>query len=120
MKLSAMKPIALVLSRSLWTTAPRSLGGGLGASFILFLSPGDPFSVLLEGQMSSDAAREGLREALGAPKAWYSQYLAWLFNILHGNFGTSIRTGLPVSGELLRVGLNTLILTIGSMLVTLL
>src|SRR3970282_2375188 len=64
--------------------------------------------------------REGLREALGAPRAWYSQYLAWLFNILHGNFGTSIRAGLPVSGELLRVGLNTLILTIGSMLVTLL
>lgn len=115
-----MKPIALVLSRELVITALLLLGVSFVVFIILFLSPGDPFSVLLEGQMSSDAAREGLREALGAPRAWYSQYLAWLFNILHGNFGTSIRTGLPVSGELLRVGLNTLILTIGSMLVTLL
>ena len=40
--------------------------------------------------------------------------------MLSGNFGTSIRTGLPVLGEVLRVGINTLILTIGSMLVTLL
>src|SRR3990170_8649116 len=120
MKLSAIRPIALVLSRELIITALLLLGVSFVVFIILFASPGDPFSVLLEGQLSSDAAREGLREALGAPKAWYSQYLAWLFNILHGNFGTSIRTGLPVSGELLRVGLNTLILTIGSMLVTLL
>jgi peptide/nickel transport system permease protein len=40
--------------------------------------------------------------------------------MLMGDFGTSIRTGLPVLGEVLRVGLNTLILTLGSLVVTLL
>ena len=44
-------------------------------------------------------------------------YTVW--SMLQGNFGTSIRTGLPVLKEVLRVGLNTLVLTIGSMLVTL-
>jgi peptide/nickel transport system permease protein len=87
---------------------------------ILYLSPGDPFSVLLEGQMASDEARAGVREAMGAPKTWYAQYLSWLGNMLTGNFGTSVRTGMPVAGELLRTGLKTLLLTLGSMLVTLL
>jgi peptide/nickel transport system permease protein len=40
--------------------------------------------------------------------------------MLSGNFGTSIRTGLPVFGELMRVGGATLILTLGSLAVTLL
>jgi len=38
----------------------------------------------------------------------------------HGNLGTSIRTGVPVAGEIVRAGPNTLYLTLGSLLVTLL
>ena len=75
---------------------------------------------MLKGQMLSGAAKEGAREALGISQAWYSQYLSWLVNMLHGNFGTSTRTGLPVLGEVIRVGINTLYLTVASMLVTLL
>ncbi len=120
MKISAIRPIALVLSRELLITALLLLGVSFVVFVILYLSPGDPFSVLLEGQMPTDEARAGLREALGVQKAWYAQYFAWLANMLRGDFGTSIRTGLSVSGELVRVGANTLILTIGSMLVTLL
>jgi peptide/nickel transport system permease protein len=48
------------------------------------------------------------------------QYLSWLAGMLTGNFGTSIRMGLPVLPEVLHVGLNTLILTIGSLIITLL
>jgi peptide/nickel transport system permease protein len=120
MKLSAIRPIALLLSRELLITAFLLLGVSFVVFIILYLSPGDPFSVLLEGQLSSAEARAGVREALGVPKSWYVQYLSWLAGMLHGNFGTSIRTGLPVLSEVLRVGWNTLILTIGSMFVTLL
>jgi peptide/nickel transport system permease protein len=120
MKLSALRPIALVLSRELVITAFLLLGVSFVVFIILYLSPGDPFSVLLEGQLSSAEARAGVREALGVPKAWYAQYVSWLMGMLQGNFGASIRTGLPVLSEVLRVGFNTLILTIGSMLVTLL
>ena len=120
MKLSAIRPIALVLSRELAITALLLLGVSFVVFIILFSSPGDPFSVLLEGQMSSAEAREGVREALGVSRSWYTQYLSWLAAMFQGNFGTSIRTGLPVLSEVLRVGWNTLILTIGSMIVTLL
>jgi peptide/nickel transport system permease protein len=120
MNISAVRPIALVLSRELVITALLLLGVSFVVFIILYLSPGDPFSVLLEGQLSSAEARSGLREALGVPKSWYAQYLSWLAGMLTGNFGTSIRTGMPVLSEVLRVGLNTLILTVGSLIVTLL
>jgi peptide/nickel transport system permease protein len=119
MKLSAIRPVALVLSRELVITLLLLLGVSFVVFIILYLSPGDPFSVLLEGQVSTEEARAGLREALGVPKSWYAQYLSWLTGMLQGNFGTSIRTGLPVLKEVLRVGLNTLILTLGSMFITL-
>ena len=119
-KLSALRPVTLVLSRELALTALLLLGVSFVVFVILFLAPGDPFSVLLEGQMPSHEARAGIRDALGVPKTWYVQYVSWLGNLLRGNFGTSIRTGLPVFDEIVRVGLSTLYLTLGSMLVTLL
>jgi peptide/nickel transport system permease protein len=119
MKLSALRPVAFVLSRELAITALLLIGVSAVVFIILYLSPGDPFSVLLEGQMASDEARAGVREAMGVSRTWYGQYLSWLGNMLTGNFGTSIRTGMPVAGELLRTGLNTLLLTLGSLLVTL-
>ena len=120
MKFSAIRPIALVLSRELSITALLLLGVSFVVFIILYLSPGDPFSVLLEGQLSSAEAQADLREALGVPQSWYSQYLSWLAGMLQGNFGNSIRTGLPVLKEVFRMGLNTLVLTLGSMLITLL
>ena len=104
MKLSAIRPIALVLSRELTITALLLLGVSFVVFIILYLSPGDPFSVLLEGQLSTAEARAGVREAMGVPESWYGQYLSWLAGMLQGNFGTSIRTGLPVLPEVLRVG----------------
>ncbi len=101
-------------------TAFLLLGVSLVVFVILYLSPGDPFSVLLEGQLSDEQARAGLREAMGVPKAWYAQYLGWLSGMLRGNFGTSVRTGLPVLKEVARTGMNTIVLTIGSLLITLL
>jgi len=96
----------------------------LGVSFvvfvILFSAPGDPFSILLEGQMPSQQALAGVREALGAPQSWYGQYGSWLLNLFKGNLGTSVRSGLPVARELLTISLNTVLLTAGSMIVTML
>ena len=120
MKLSSVRPIALLISKELVIAALLLLGVSFVIFIILFLSPGDPFSTMLKVQMLSGAAKAGAKEALGMSPAWYSQYLSWLVNMLHGDFGTSTRTGLPVLGEVIRVGINTLYLTIGSMLVTLL
>lgn len=114
-----MRPIARVLGRELTITGLLLLGVSFVVFTILYLSPGDPFSVLLEGQAMSEEARAGVREAMGVEKSWYRQYLSWLFDMLRGDFGTSVRTGLPVLSEVARVGLNTLMLTVGSLLVTL-
>jgi len=119
-KLSAIRPIALVLSRELAMTVLLLLGVSLVVFTILYFSPGDPFSVLLEGQLSSDDAQKNVREALGVSRSWYAQYWSWLAGMFAGNFGTSIRTGMPVLTELVRTGLNTLVLTLGSLIITLL
>ncbi len=119
MKLSSIRPVAFLISKELVIAALLLLGVSFVIFIILFLSPGDPFGVMLKGQMISGSAKAGVREALSMSSAWYSQYLSWLVNMLHGDFGTSTRTGLPVLSEVIRVGINTLYLTIGSMLVTL-
>ena len=120
MNRKGVKPVARVLAREVAVTALLLLGVSVVVFGILYLSPGDPFGLLLEGQMSAGAPGSGVREAMGVPKAWYAQYLSWLAGMLRGNFGASIRTGLPVLNEISRVGLNTLLLTLGSMAVTLL
>ena len=120
MKLASIRPIALVLSRELAITGLLLLGVSALVFGILYLSPGDPFSVLLEGQAITEESRAGVREALGVQKTWYGSYLSWILGMLGGDFGTSIRSGLPVLQEVLRTGLNTLVLTIGSLLITLL
>ena len=118
MKLSAIKPVARVLRRELAVTALLLLGVSIVVFAVLYLAPGDPLNALLEGQ--SPRAQLALREALGVPQTWYGRYGAWLLKVLQGNFGNSIRTGLPVLPELARVGVNTLYLTLGSLFLTLL
>lgn len=119
MKLSAVRPVARMLLREAGITVLLLLGVSLVVFIILYLSPGDPFSVLLEGQMGVSRETQGVHEAMGVPTSWYVQYYSWLANMLRGNFGASIRTGLPVLGEIVRVGVNTLYLTMGAMFITL-
>jgi peptide/nickel transport system permease protein len=120
MKLAAIKPVSRVLLRELAVTALLLFGVSVVVFGILYLAPGDPFSVLLEGQSPRSEAALGMREALGVPQSWYGQYAAWFGKVLQGNLGNSIRTGLPVLPELARAGVNTLYLTLGSLLLTLL
>jgi peptide/nickel transport system permease protein len=119
MKLSAIKPVSRALARELAVTALLLLGVSVVVFAILYLAPGDPINVLLEGQSPRSELALGMREALGVPRTWYGQYAAWFGKVLQGDFGSSIRTGVPVLPELARVGVNTLILTLGSLLLTL-
>ncbi|MFG1951849.1 ABC transporter permease [Micromonospora sp. NPDC048830] len=58
--------------------------------------PGSPVDVLA-GPYSDAGARARLAEQLGLDKPMVVQYLAWLGQVLQGNFGTSMFSGLPVS-----------------------
>jgi peptide/nickel transport system permease protein len=120
MKLASIRPITVMISKELAIAALLLLGVSFVVFIVLFLAPGDPFSSLLKGQTASAAIGTAARSDSGGSAAWYFQYLSWLGNIMSGNFGTSIRTGLPVLSEVIRVAINTLYLTLGSLLITLL
>src|SRR5690242_13702570 len=107
MKLASLKPIGRVLARELMVTALLLFGVSIVVFAILNLAPGDPFSVLLEGQAPRDAAAS-IGQAIGVPQTALGRYAAWLGRLLQGDLGHSIRTGLPVLPEIARVGMNTL------------
>src|SRR6266702_3726776 len=44
---------------------------------------------------------EQLKRFFGLDKPWYTQYLAWVGRLAHGDFGTSGRTGKPVMSLIL-------------------
>ncbi len=68
---------------------------------ILRVLPGDPCLAMLSGRNVGPEQIANCRKALGIDRPVYQQYLAYLRGILRGDFGESIRSGLPVTTELL-------------------
>jgi len=87
----------------------------IGVSVIVFslvrLMPGDPAELLLGEDYTQEAAEE-LRAEWGLDKPIYIQYLIFLKQLLRGDLGTSIRSGLPVTQELTSRFKNTVQLAI--------
>ena len=72
---------------------------GIVALFVfslLYIAPGDPAAVIA-GDQASPADVERIRQGLGLDRPFLVQFWTWLWNILHGDLGTSIFTNLPVS-----------------------
>jgi peptide/nickel transport system permease protein len=92
----------------------------IAASIVVFLlihlAPGDPLLVLL-GERATAEQVQRMREAFGLDQPLHVQYLKFLKNCLQGNFGISIRHGVP-SGTLVLERLPvTLELVLASMLI---
>ena len=68
---------------------------------LLRVAPGDPVDAIL-GSGANEASRELLREKLGLSASLLSQYLSYLNNIMHLNFGESLRTQEPVLNIILK------------------
>lgn len=60
------------------------------------LLPGDPILVMA-GESRDEATIQMLRERYHMNDPVIMQYLYWLGDVLRGDFGTSLRTGLPVT-----------------------
>lgn len=74
-----------------------SLWALVSASFLMIhLIPGDPVRSAL-GPAASQALVEARRESLGLNDPLWEQYWHFLRNLVTGDLGTSITTGLPVS-----------------------
>lgn len=82
--------------RRLLLTLPVMLVVALFVYGLLDLAPGDP-AVFLAGEEASleDIAR--IRQTLGLDQPFYHRFALWLMNVLQGDLGTSLFTGVPVS-----------------------
>ena len=114
------KPILKLVLREFFIAILLLLGVSILIFSILNLAPGDPLHIFINIQTQNPEEIAAIKRELGLDRSIAVQYLSWLNNLVHGNFGNSFRTGRPVFGELIKVGVNTLILTIGSLIVTLL
>lgn len=91
----------------------------LGMTFIVFASlyiaPGDP-AELAAGPSATTAEVEAMRSYLGLDQPFLVQYGRYLWNLFHGNLGTSYLTRQPIVDELAVRLPNTLNLAVFSML----
>jgi peptide/nickel transport system permease protein len=85
----------------------------LAVSVLIFICtqilPGDVASAVL-GQQATPEALKVFRAELGLDKPAYLRYLAWLFGVLHGDFGRSLTNQRIIIDELGPRFLNTLFL----------
>ena len=97
-----------ILKRLVYVT-PVAFGVSLVCFLLVHLAPGDPLSAVLPVDATQGMIDE-MRSAYGYDKPLPVQYAIWLWHVLQGDLGTSIATGRPVLGEVVRAVINSLIL----------
>lgn len=78
--------------------------------FLVRIVPGDPAIAIL-GDSASQEALERFREQMGLKDPLHVQYIRFLVDIVRGNLGNSMVTGLPVKDQLIWALPHTLELT---------
>jgi peptide/nickel transport system permease protein len=108
-----------VLSYTLRRLAATIPVMGVVALFVfslLYLSPGDPAAVIAgDIATADDIAR--IRAKLGLDQPYFERFGTWLWALAHGDLGTSIFTGLPVTTLIGQRVEPTLALTLCTLLV---
>lgn len=107
--------ISYVIRRLL--IAIPTLIGVVTVSFMLVrVVPGDPARTAA-GPDATAADVERIRQQLGLDDPWWKQYVDYLVGIVHGDLGTSSRTGQSVLGEVLARLPNTMTLAVGALVI---
>ena len=78
---------------------------------ILHLLPGDPIQVML-GESAALSDQVKLRAELGLDQPIYKQIFNSFSQIIHGDFGNSILTGMPIKEQIVFAMKNTYILAL--------
>ena len=102
------------LGHRLLGVLPVMFGVSVVIFILMHLAPGDVATVLL-GPQATEAAKTELRHALGLDLPLPVQYGKWLLRTASGDFGTSVATQLNVVTLVLPRFLNTLLLTVASL-----
>jgi len=84
------------IARRVVATIPVMAVVALFVFSLLYIAPGDPAAVIA-GDQASPADVERIRENLGLDRPFLVRFGEWLWQVLHGDLGTSIFTNLPVT-----------------------
>lgn len=99
------------IGKRLLMLIPVILGVTLVIFIMLALTPGDPARQILGGEATEEQVQE-LREKLGLNDPLPVRYVRYLWDMLHGDLGTSYSSKQPVTKELLERFPTTLLLSI--------
>lgn len=88
--------------------------------FIIFtimnITPGDPGRLIL-GPTASQSAVDEFNERFGINDPFFTRFFDYCAGLLHGDFGTSYRSGAPVIEEIFARFPYTLILALASIVI---
>jgi peptide/nickel transport system permease protein len=84
--------------------------------FVLMRTTGDPITAALGGRLTQAQLHERIHAA-GYDRPLFTQYLEYLGNILHGDFGTTLSDHRPVTEVLTTFGTATLELAVYALIV---
>ncbi|MBN8892749.1 MAG: ABC transporter permease [Rhodospirillales bacterium] len=88
--------MTLYIFRRLLATLPVMVVVTVFVFFLLRLAPGDP-AAIIAGEDATDVVIAAVRAKLGLDRPVLEQFALWVWGLLHGDFGTSIFSNLPVS-----------------------
>src|ERR1700754_1412434 len=84
------------LIRRILMTIPVMAVVALFVFSLLYIAPGDP-ALIIAGDMATPDQVEHVRESLGLDKPYIVRFTEWVVGVAHGDLGSSIFTGAPVS-----------------------
>ena len=87
--------LGYVLKRTL-ATIPVMAFVALFVFSLLYIAPGDPAAVIAGDQASPEDV-EKIRKSLGLDRPFVARFAEWSWQVLRGDLGKSIFTGLPVT-----------------------
>lgn len=111
-----MKLLSYILKRLLFMLLVMA-GVATMVFFITRVIPADPVGAILGGNAPIELV-DKMRHQLGLDKPIHLQFVDYLTNIVHGDFGVSLKTNRPVTDDLKEFFPATLELAIASILIT--
>jgi peptide/nickel transport system permease protein len=88
-------PMLSYFLRRIAAAIPVMLVVALFVFLLLRLSPGDP-AAIIAGDMATPEQLAAIRESLGLNQPLYRQFFVWIWQLLQGDFSTSLMAHTPV------------------------
>jgi ABC-type dipeptide/oligopeptide/nickel transport system permease component len=104
-----------VIAKRVAIGIPVIIGVSAIVFFVLRVLPGNPVSIITAGAPTTPGERHNLMVEFGLNKPMLEQYWLFVWHALHGNFGNSFATRLPVMSEVASQAMATVELAAGAM-----